>query len=46
MRELPDNRDELNNELGPDPRLTGKKVGGQWVEEASSYDSHRRAANI
>ena len=46
VRELPDNR-ELNNELGPDPRLTGKKVGGRWVEEeASSYDSHRRAANI
>jgi hypothetical protein len=37
---------ELNNELGPDPRLTGKKVGGQWVKEANSYDSHRRAANI
>ena len=37
---------ELNNELGPDPRLTGKKVGGEWVKEASSYDSHRRAANM
>ena len=45
VRPLPGNR-ELNNELGPDPRLTGKKVGGPWVKEASSYDSHRRAANV